>query len=74
MIKQILTFIASLLSFSLSMISCASVKPYQKGKLNDSEMALSSRRTERLDTNIQSYREGASGANGGRAGGGCGCN
>lgn len=74
MINKTLTVIASLLSVSLSLFSCASVKPYQKGKLNDSEMALSSRRTERLDINIQSYREGASGANGGRAGGGCGCN
>ncbi len=74
MIKQRITGLIGFITLVLTFISCASVKPYQKGKLNDSEMALSSRRTERLDINIQSYREGASGANGGRAGGGCGCN
>jgi uncharacterized protein (DUF1015 family) len=74
MIRQTITHLGLMAVCLLGMISCAAVKPYQKGKLNDSEMALSSRRTERLDINIQSYREGASGANGGRAGGGCGCN
>jgi hypothetical protein len=54
--------------------SCASVKEYQKNKLNDGEMELSSRRAERPESNFQSYREGASGANGGKVGGGCGCN
>jgi len=27
-----------------------------------------------VEQNFQSYREGASGANGGKSGGGCGCN
>lgn len=54
--------------------SCASVKEYQKNKLNDGEMELSSRKAERPESNFQSYREGASGANGGKVGGGCGCN
>lgn len=55
-------------------ISCTSVKPYQKNKLNDAEMTLSSRKAEKTELNFQSYREGASGANGGKTGGGCGCN
>jgi hypothetical protein len=50
------------------------VKEYQKNKLNDSEMILSSRKVEKTELNFQSYREGASGANGGKNGGGCGCN
>ena len=54
--------------------SCTSVKPYQKNKLNDAEMSLSSRKVEKTELNFQSYREGASGANGGKTGGGCGCN
>ena len=54
--------------------SCVNVKEYQKNKLNDSEMALSSRKVEKNELNFQSYREGASGANGGKTGGGCGCN
>jgi hypothetical protein len=58
----------------ISFTSCVSVKEYQKSKLNDSEMALSGRKVEKNELNFQSYREGASGANGGKTGGGCGCN
>jgi len=54
--------------------SCTTVKEYQKNKLNDAEMTLSGRKIERSELNFQSYREGASGANGGKTGGGCGCN
>lgn len=54
--------------------SCTSVKEYQKGKINDSEMVLSNRRIEKTELSFQSYREGASGANAGKSGGGCGCN
>jgi hypothetical protein len=54
--------------------SCSPVKEYQKNKLNDSEMELSARRDQKFEQNFQAYREGASGANGGKTGGGCGCN
>lgn len=37
-------------------------------------MQLSSSAIERFEINFQNYREGASGANGGKTGGGCGCN
>jgi hypothetical protein len=37
-------------------------------------MSLSSRKIEKTELSFQSYREGASGANGGKTGGGCGCN
>ncbi|MDQ2751566.1 MAG: DUF4266 domain-containing protein, partial [Bacteroidota bacterium] len=50
------------------------VKEYQKNKINDSEMSLGARKVEKPESNFQSYREGASGANGGKVGGGCGCN
>lgn len=53
---------------------CASVKGYQKNKLNDAEMELSSRRAEKNEMSFQTYREASSGANGGKTGGGCGCN
>lgn len=53
--------------------SCQSVKPYQKAKLNDEEMSLSPRDIEVFETNFETYREGAAGANGGKSGGGCGC-
>ncbi|MFT5384226.1 MAG: hypothetical protein ACI81W_001626 [Saprospiraceae bacterium] len=54
--------------------SCSSVKPYQKMYLNDSSMALEANKLDFFETNFQTYREGASGANGGKVGGGCGCN
>jgi hypothetical protein len=53
---------------------CATVQPYQKAYLNDADMTLSARRNERFENSFQSYREGAAGANGGKTGGGCGCN
>ena len=54
--------------------SCAPVKDYQKMYLNDAEMELAMRKCEKFEMNFQLYREGASGANGGKTGGGCGCN
>ncbi|HEV2481321.1 MAG TPA: DUF4266 domain-containing protein [Puia sp.] len=54
--------------------ACSPVKEYQKNRLNDSEMSLSNRKVEKNELNFQSYREGSSGANGGKTGGGCGCN
>jgi len=56
------------------LVSCQTVREYQKNRLNDSEMALSSRKVQKFELNSQAYREGASGANGGKTGGGCGCN
>ena len=56
------------------MASCSPVKEYEKGKINDSEMVLSNRKIEKTEMSFQSYREGASGANAGKVGGGCGCN
>ena len=59
---------------TLTATSCETVKEYQKNKLNDSEMNLSNRKVEKTELSFQSYREGASGANTGKSGGGCGCN
>ena len=54
--------------------SCKTVKAYQKNKLNDSEMSLSTRKVQKTELSFQTYREASSGANGGKTGGGCGCN
>lgn len=61
-------FVAMLLT------ACSTVKPYQKNKLNDAEMTLSSRKVQKFEQSFQLYREASSGANGGKSGGGCGCN
>ncbi len=70
MISRVL--LASLVFLSLS--SCTTVRGYQKNRLNDSEMDLSARRSQKFEQSFELYREGGSGANGGRSGGGCGCN
>ncbi len=54
--------------------SCVAVKPYEQVNLNDPDMELQSLKVKKFVTTFQSYREGASGANGGKTGGGCGCN
>jgi hypothetical protein len=58
----------------LAVSSCVSVKEYQKNRINDSEMDLAARKAEKFEQSFYLYREGASGANGGKSGGGCGCN
>lgn len=62
------------LGLGLSLSSCMSVKAYQKMYLNDAEMELAAKKCETFETNFEAYREGAQGANGGKVGGGCGCN
>lgn len=69
--NRLFFLIASLL---LTTTSCVAVKEYQKVNINDPDMKLSSLGIERFETNFQVYREAASGANGGKTGGGCGCN
>lgn len=54
--------------------SCVVVKEYDKVYLNDEEMMLAGKSMEQFETNFQIYREAAAGANGGKTGGGCGCN
>ncbi|MCG8329126.1 MAG: DUF4266 domain-containing protein [Chitinophagales bacterium] len=54
--------------------SCTTVMEYEKVYLNDPDMELADKSANRFENNFQSYREAASGANGGKTGGGCGCN
>lgn len=72
--QKALVLVCSIGFTGLLLTSCTSVKEYQKGKINDSEMVLSNRKIEKTELSFQSYREGASGANAGKSGGGCGCN
>lgn len=70
MIKRGLVVILLIGTFT----SCVSVKEYEKVYLSDPDMILSQKKVDRFETNFQVYREAASGANGGKSGGGCGCN
>ncbi|WP_151088749.1 DUF4266 domain-containing protein [Hymenobacter baengnokdamensis] len=63
-----------LLAGSAALPSCVSVAAYQKAYLNDEDMKLATKKVETPEVNFESYREGAGGANGGKVGGGCGCN
>ncbi len=58
----------------LTLNSCVAVKEYEKELINDPEMKLASKQSERYEVTFQVYREAAAGANGGKTGGGCGCN
>ncbi len=73
---KIQTLITSflLLSSMVLVMGCVQVKEYQKSRINDTEMQLSARKGEKSEMSFQNYREASSGANGGKTGGGCGCN
>lgn len=73
-LKPLAAITAAALIAALVAGSCTTVKEYQKNKLNDGEMTLGARKVEKSEMSFQSYREGSSGANGGKTGGGCGCN
>ncbi len=57
-----------------SLGSCLVVKEYEKVNINDPDMQLADRNSDRNITTFHAYREAAVGANGGKTGGGCGCN
>ena len=65
---------AALLAGVAALPSCVSVAAYQKAYLNDEDMKLATKKVETPEVNFESYREGGAGANGGKVGGGCGCN
>jgi hypothetical protein len=67
-------FFLLVLACTFYMISCAKVLPHQRAYLSQPDMELSSKTIEKPEMNFESYREGASGGNGGKVGGGCGCN
>lgn len=70
---MILRLIVGALALMLAS-SCVVVREYDKVYLNDPDMLLSEKKCERNVTMFHSYREAAVGANGGKTGGGCGCN
>ena len=52
---------------------CVTVEPWERDLLAVGPMQMSDGMTQSFERNSESYREGAVGANGGKAGGGCGC-
>ena len=70
MIKKALLALVMLILFSSYVV----VKEYEKVYLNDPDMLLANKKINKFETSFHVYREAASGANGGKSGGGCGCN
>ncbi|MBL4744760.1 MAG: DUF4266 domain-containing protein [Flavobacteriaceae bacterium] len=70
MIKKAVVFIVVITSLS----SCVVLKEYEKVAINDPDMVLADQKSNRNVSTFHSYREAAVGANGGKTGGGCGCN
>ena len=54
-------------------LSCNGVQ-YNKVLLSDEDMKLGAKSIQKTEISSASYREGASGSEGGNTGGGCGCN
>ncbi|MCG8326335.1 MAG: DUF4266 domain-containing protein [Chitinophagales bacterium] len=67
------TWIFILISSGL-FFSCETVHPYQRMYVDDKDMVLKPVPEAVYEINFESYREGAAGAIGKKAGGGCGCN
>ena len=64
----------SIVAIACFLSSCVVVKEYEKVNINDPDMVLAEKKCDRNVTTIHAYREAAVGANGGKTGGGCGCN
>jgi len=65
--------VVALFSFLMIMVSCVTVKPWEKEKLADPIMEPQSQfAKQKLDDKFFSSREGSMGGSGG-IGGGCGC-
>lgn len=68
--KSLIVFVIG----AVGLASCHSEKIIVKTYIDDGEMPLSIRKVEKSEISFQLYREGASGATGGKSSGGCGCN
>ena len=62
------------ITFMPLLTSCVVVKEYEKVNINDPDMLLQEKKCDKNLLTVHSYREAASGGNGGKTGGGCGCN
>ena len=70
--KQLSIFL--IIGMTLALQSCVVVKEYEKVAINDPDMVLTDKKCDRNLGASHAYREAAVGANGGKTGGGCGCN
>lgn len=65
--------LAALTVLGAAASGCATVEPWQREHLSLAPMQPDGSPCARFERNVEVYREGAVGANGGKSGGGCGC-
>ena len=68
------TLFITLLFISVLFTNCQVVKEYQKNYVNDYYIQPNALSDEKLESEGIQFREGAVGGDGGKTGGGCGCN
>jgi len=56
------------------MVSCATVAPYERQFISDSEMQMGNDAGKEFSNYVHSIREGATPAGASKTSGGCGCN
>lgn len=61
-------------SWMVLLLSCTTVKPYQRAYLEDRDMQFKQNTLEKFEQSAHAYREGAAGGGLGKSSGGCGCN
>lgn len=67
---KLFVFITTITALS----SCVSIPEYKKMYVNSDEMQIGETSIDAFSDIPKSYREGSQGGNGGKSGGGCGCN
>jgi Domain of unknown function (DUF4266) len=67
-------YIIIIATMSTLFVACKPVLPYQAQFVNDNAMMQGAFDIEKAESEAINYREGASGGDGGKTGGGCGCN
>lgn len=72
-LSQTLLAVAALAILALPTTGCTTVQPWERGTLAKEPMSAEEPACKRFEFANEVYREGAVGANGGKAGGGCGC-
>ena len=72
--RSVIHIILLVVTASIFLFSCQTVKPYQRIYLNDDAMQMTKRPVEKFTSKVHTYREGASGGGRGKSTGGCGCN
>ena len=65
--------VLAIVLFGLAASGCATTQAWERGTHALAPMLMEDSGAQGIERNVNVYREGAVGANGGKSGGGCGC-